>query len=83
MPSAEKRSRYPRAGGLTRLRPTQVRVCDYKSCGSRATWVKEIQFGPMRGTDDAAVNVCDIHKRIPGGDVQAWVEKIPQAAWKS
>jgi hypothetical protein len=81
--TAEKRSRYPRAGGLTRLRPTQVRVCDYKSCGSRATWVKEIQFGPMRGTDDAAVNVCDIHKRIPGGDVQTWVERIPQEAWKS
>jgi hypothetical protein len=81
--SAEKRSRYPRRGGLTRLRPTQIRVCDHKSCGTPATWIKEIQFGPMRGTDDATVNVCDEHKRIPGGDVQTWVKDFPQQAWKS
>jgi len=77
------RSRYPRRGGSTRLRPTQIRVCDQTHCGQPATWVKEVQFGPMRGTDDATVNVCDTHKNIPGGDVQAWVKQFPQQAWKS
>lgn len=74
--------KYPRRGSEGKYKPPQNRQCGHIGCTNRATGWREIQFGYMRGSDDASVDVCDDHKGIPNGDVKTWCKGFPQEAWR-